>query len=113
MVASKNYKIASIPGDGIGSEVVEAALKVLNVLTETLQTFSLDFTHLPWGSAYYKKTGKYVDDDVLDVMRGFDAALFGAVGAPGSFVFVSCIFDARTDGISQMFQIISPFGAFY
>ena len=78
-----NYRIASIPGDGIGIEVVEAAIIVLKELTRTLGTFTLEFTHLPWGTAYYKKTGKYVDDNVLEVMRGFDAALFGAVGAPG------------------------------
>lgn len=88
MAKGKTYRIASIPGDGIGSEVVAAALQALQAVTEVSGTFSLDFTHLPWGSDYYKKTGKYVDDDVLDVMRGFDAALFGAVGAPGTSPFL-------------------------
>lgn len=84
MAKGRAYRIASIPGDGIGSEVVAAALQVLETVTQVCGTFTLDFTHLPWGSNYYKKTGRYVDENVLEVMRGFDAALFGAVGAPGT-----------------------------
>jgi isocitrate/isopropylmalate dehydrogenase len=78
----KSYRIASIPGDGIGIEVVEAAIVVLKQLSKTLKTFNIDFTHIPWGTAYYKKHGRYVDPDVLNILRGFDATLFGAVGAP-------------------------------
>lgn len=98
MKKSRTYKIASIPGDGIGPEVVDAALTVLKVLTKTLGTFDLDVVHIPWGSNYYKTTGKYVDSNVLEIMRGFDAALFGAVGAPGSFLsqVSSIIADTKT-----------------
>ncbi|KAH7409644.1 isocitrate/isopropylmalate dehydrogenase [Cadophora sp. MPI-SDFR-AT-0126] len=78
----KTYKIASIPGDGIGIEVVAAAIVVLKQLAQTLQTFNIEFTHIPWGTAYYKEHGRYVDSNVLDVLRGYDATLFGAVGAP-------------------------------
>lgn len=97
MKKSRTYKIASIPGDGIGPEVVDAALTVLKALTNSLGTFDLDVVHIPWGSDYYKKTGSYVDSNVLEVMRGFDAALFGAVGAPGRFPnqFSSNIVDTK------------------
>jgi len=78
----KSYRIASIPGDGIGIEVVEAAIVVLKQLSKTLKTFSIAFTHIPWGTAYYKEHGCYVDPDVLNILREFDATLFGAVGAP-------------------------------
>lgn len=78
----KTYKIASLPGDGIGIEVVAAAITVLRQLAQTLHTFNIEFTHIPWGTAYYKKHGRYADPNVLDVLRGFDATLFGAVGAP-------------------------------
>lgn len=86
---SHKYRIASIPGDGIGPEVVEAAIEVVNALAKTLKTFTIEWDHIPWGTAYYKKTGQYVDDDVLSRLRGYDASLFGAVGAPGTFFFPS------------------------
>ncbi|RFU24846.1 hypothetical protein B7463_g11492, partial [Scytalidium lignicola] len=79
---SHRYKIASIPADGIGPEVVNAAIEVVEKLAKTLRTFEVEFTHIPWGTAYYKKTGSYVDDNVLDILRSYDAALFGSVGAP-------------------------------
>jgi isocitrate/isopropylmalate dehydrogenase len=78
----KSYRIASIPGDGIGIEVVEATIVVLKQLSKTLKTFSIDFTHIPWGTTYYKEHGRYADPDVLNILRGFDATLFGSVGAP-------------------------------
>lgn len=81
--SSHNYRIASIPADGIGPEVVSAAIEVVEQLAKSLKTFEIEFTHIPWGTAYYKKTGKYVDDNVLDTLRGYDATLFGSVGAPG------------------------------
>jgi len=80
-----NYRIASIPADGIGPEVVSAAIEVVKKLSEVLGTFKIEFTHIPWGTAYYKEHGRYVDENVLDVLRGYDAALFGSVGAPGMF----------------------------
>ncbi|KAI9731828.1 MAG: hypothetical protein M1818_007693 [Claussenomyces sp. TS43310] len=79
---SPHYRIASIPADGIGPEVVSAAILAVKELSQTLGTFSIEFTHIPWGTAYYKEHGRYVDENVLDVLRGFDATLFGAVGAP-------------------------------
>ena len=81
-LSPKTYKIASLPGDGIGIEVVEATIVVLKQLAKTLKTFNIEFQHIPWGTAYYKEHGRYVDTNVLDVLRGFDATLFGAVGSP-------------------------------
>ncbi|KAJ5740540.1 tartrate dehydrogenase [Penicillium malachiteum] len=75
-------RIASIPGDGIGPEVVSATIQVLQQLSKTLGTFEIDFTHVPWGTDYYKKNGRYIPDDALTTLRQFDAVLFGAVGAP-------------------------------
>lgn len=84
----KSYKIASIPADGIGPEVIEAGITVLKKLTSTLQTFDLDFTNFDWSSETYKRTGKYMPDDGLETLKKFDAILFGAVGAPGEFHFL-------------------------
>jgi isocitrate/isopropylmalate dehydrogenase len=77
------YRIASIPADGIGPEVVSAAIEVVQKLSEVSKTFEIEFTHIPWGTAYYKEHGRYVDENVLDVLRSYDATLFGSVGAPG------------------------------
>lgn len=65
-------------------EVVNATIDVLKSMQETLKTFKLEFTELDWGTARYKTTGKYMPDDGLDILRKFDAGIFGAVGAPGT-----------------------------
>ncbi|KAK7531092.1 hypothetical protein IWX49DRAFT_357461 [Phyllosticta citricarpa] len=82
MSTAKTYKIASIPADGIGPEVVEAGIEVLQTLSETLQSFKFDFTNFDWSSERYKKTGQYIPEGGLDELRKHDAILFGAVGAP-------------------------------
>ncbi|KAA8645792.1 hypothetical protein EYZ11_006744 [Aspergillus tanneri] len=76
----KSYKIAAIPGDGIGPEVIAAGVQVLEALSKTFD-FTLDFTHYDWSSDTYKKTGYYIPDGGLDELRRHDAILFGAVGA--------------------------------
>lgn len=81
--ASKSYSIASIPADGIGPEVIDAAIVVLKTLAETLGTFDLTFTHFDWSSETYKRTGNYIPKGGLDELKKHDAILFGAVGAPG------------------------------
>ena len=77
------YKIASIPADGIGPEVIEAGITVLKKLVATLKTFDLHFDNFDWSSDRYKKTGSYLPDDALETLKKYDAILFGAVGAPG------------------------------
>lgn len=81
------YRIASIPGDGIGPEVIGAGITVLKKLAAVLGTFNLDFEMFPWSTDYFKQHGKYLPDDALDTLKKFDAILFGAVGAPGMYAF--------------------------
>ena len=78
----RTYKIAAMGGDGIGPEVVDAAVAALKVCAERDGGFALDFTDFDWGSDYYRKHGVMMPADGADQLRGFDAILFGAVGAP-------------------------------
>ena len=78
----KKYKIAVIPGDGIGTEVVNEGIKILKKVSELDGSFEFDFTHFPWGCEYYLKTGKMMDDDGLDRLKTYDAIYLGAVGYP-------------------------------
>jgi tartrate dehydrogenase/decarboxylase/D-malate dehydrogenase len=78
----REYRIAAIPGDGIGVEVIAAGLKVLEVLTGRDGGFRLKVEHFPWSSAYYQKHGHYIPEGGLDRLKQFDAIFFGAVGAP-------------------------------
>ena len=77
------YRIAVIPGDGIGPEVLAEGVKALDAAAELDGTFRFAFTYFPWGCEYYLKTGKMMPDDGLDTLRGFDAIYLGAVGYPG------------------------------
>ncbi|KAL2813114.1 hypothetical protein BJX63DRAFT_231299 [Aspergillus granulosus] len=79
---AKTYRIATIPADGIGPEVIDAGVEVLQALSDKLQSFKIDFTHLDWSSETFKKTGKYIPDGGLEELKKQDAILFGAVGAP-------------------------------
>ena len=77
----KTYRIASIPGDGIGMEVIPAGLEVLTKLASQ-EKFSLEVTSFDWSSARYKETGAYIPEGGLEKLKTFDAIFFGAVGAP-------------------------------
>jgi tartrate dehydrogenase/decarboxylase/D-malate dehydrogenase len=77
----KSYRIASIPGDGIGNEVIPAGLEVLDALASR-EKFSLESTLLDWSSMRYKETGAYIPAGGLERLKTFDAIFFGAVGAP-------------------------------
>jgi tartrate dehydrogenase/decarboxylase/D-malate dehydrogenase len=79
----REHKIAAVPGDGIGKEVIPAGLIVLQALQERCGDFSLVVEAFPWGSDYYSATGLMMPEDGLDLLRKFDAIFFGAVGAPG------------------------------
>ncbi|KAL9120754.1 MAG: hypothetical protein Q9187_002688 [Circinaria calcarea] len=81
--ARRIYKIASIPGDGIGPEVISAGMQVLHKLGAATRVFELHVDHIEWGSDYYKKHGRYIPDDGLESLKKFDAIFFGSVGAPG------------------------------
>jgi tartrate dehydrogenase/decarboxylase/D-malate dehydrogenase len=75
------YRIAAIPGDGIGQEVTPAAIEVLDAAAAQ-DGFGLEWQHYPWGSQHYFDHGRMMPEDGLDLLRPFDAILFGAVGDP-------------------------------
>jgi tartrate dehydrogenase/decarboxylase/D-malate dehydrogenase len=77
----KAYRIAAIPGDGIGHEVIPAGIEVLEALARK-EGFALAFDHFDWGSERYKRTGAYIPAGGLETLKSFDAIFFGAVGAP-------------------------------
>lgn len=87
----KPLNIAVYPGDGIGPEVIDQTLRVLDATATvesasqpaaTERSLSFRFEHLPWGVAYWERTGKLVPDDFLEILRPCDAILLGAVGWP-------------------------------
>ena len=84
-VASKEklYRIATIPGDGIGIEITEAAVQVLKKLADASGRFKFEFQEFNWSSNSYKEKGHYIPHDGIDQLKKFDAIYFGAVGWPG------------------------------
>jgi len=78
----RSYRIAAIPADGIGPEVIDSGLEVLEALARRDGGFELAVERFDWGSARYRRTGALMPEDGLDQLRGFDAIYFGAVGAP-------------------------------
>ncbi|MEW6080105.1 MAG: 3-isopropylmalate dehydrogenase [Thermodesulfobacteriota bacterium] len=78
---TKEYKIAVIPGDGTGPEVVDESLKVLNTVSNKCG-FKLGYTHYPLGGEHYKKTGEILNDDTIEKLKTADAILLGAIGHP-------------------------------
>lgn len=80
---SKNYKIAVIPGDGIGPEVMAECVKVLNVIAERDGNFSFEFTTFPWGCEYYLEHKEMMPENGIEILSKYDAILLGAVGYPG------------------------------
>lgn len=77
------YKIAVIPGDGIGPEVLQEGIKVLNKIAELDGSLKFEYTYFPWGCEYYSKHGVMMDEDGIERLKGFDAIFLGAVGFPG------------------------------
>ncbi|THF47788.1 tartrate dehydrogenase [Allorhizobium terrae] len=77
----KTYRIALIPGDGIGRDVTDAAWGVLQAVAAR-SGFGLAATEFPWSCAFYKETGRMMPEDGIETLRAFDAILLGAVGWP-------------------------------
>jgi tartrate dehydrogenase/decarboxylase/D-malate dehydrogenase len=75
------FEIAVIPGDGIGGEVIPAAIRVLEAAGERTHV-RLVWEQFPWGSEHYFSHGRMMPADALDRLRPFDAIFFGAVGDP-------------------------------
>ena len=76
------HRIAAIPGDGIGREVIAAGLEVLAALQAQAPHLELEIESFAWGSDYYRRHGRMMPEDGLERLRAFDAIYFGAVGAP-------------------------------
>ena len=76
-----SYRIAAIPGDGIGAEVIPAGIEVVRKLS-ALEGFSVQFTDFDWSSKRYLETGRYIPEGGLEKLKSFDAIFFGAVGSP-------------------------------
>ncbi|MBN8233821.1 tartrate dehydrogenase [Halobacillus kuroshimensis] len=89
-------KLAVMAGDGIGPEVMNEALKVLNTLSSLDSTLQLEMEELPWSSAYYMETGRMMPADALSYLQHFDAILFGAIG------------DARVPDEVTIWDLIMP-----
>ncbi len=75
-----NYKVAVIPGDGTGPEVINEAIKVLKSLED--DTLKFEFSNFDFGGDRYLKTGEVLPDSAVDELRKFDAILLGAIGHP-------------------------------
>ncbi|MHC9035004.1 tartrate dehydrogenase [Cobetia marina] len=76
-----SHRIAVIPGDGIGLEVIEAGKRVLEELAEDNTDVTFDFVDFDWSSERYLKTGQYIPDGGIEELKTFDAIYFGAVGS--------------------------------
>ncbi|MDA0261834.1 MAG: isocitrate/isopropylmalate family dehydrogenase, partial [Proteobacteria bacterium] len=77
-----SYRIAVVPGDGIGLEVVPEAIRVLDVAAGT-HDFDVTWQTFDWSCETYTKTGRMMPEDGIDQLREFDAIFLGAVGFPG------------------------------
>lgn len=78
----RSFRIAVIPGDGIGPEVTEVALEVLDVATQRIGQCRLETVFFPWGSDHYLQCGAMMPSDALKTLMGFDAIYLGAIGDP-------------------------------
>jgi tartrate dehydrogenase/decarboxylase/D-malate dehydrogenase len=83
-----SYRIAVIPGDGIGKEVVPEGMRVLEAAG---RRFGIDFSwdEFPWSCEHFKKTGRMMEEDGLSRIRSHDGIFLGAVGFPGVLDHVS------------------------
>jgi tartrate dehydrogenase/decarboxylase / D-malate dehydrogenase len=78
---TREYRIAVVPGDGIGHEIVPAGVRVLQAAADRFG-FGLSLTEFPYGAGHYKDTGVFMPPDAPETLKQFDAIYFGAVGLP-------------------------------
>jgi 3-isopropylmalate dehydrogenase len=77
----KSYKVAVVPGDGTGPEVIAEGLKVLKAASAKYG-FKLNLSHYDLGGERYKRTGEILSDETIEELRKFDAIYLGAIGHP-------------------------------
>ncbi|MCB9770464.1 MAG: tartrate dehydrogenase [Candidatus Omnitrophica bacterium] len=78
----KEFRIAVYPGDGIGVEVTEHTVRLLQALQECCGDFTLHLETFPWGGDYYIEHGRTAPEDYLEILKPFDAIFLGAIGDP-------------------------------
>ncbi len=79
---AKTYRIALIPGDGIGKEVIPAGVRVLESAAKAEGNFTFHFEPFDWGCEYYLRNKRMMPEDGLERLRPFDAIYLGAIGHP-------------------------------
>lgn len=78
----RSHRIAVIPGDGIGKEVISEGVKCLNALSEITENVQFEFEYFPWGSEYYLQHGWMMPENGLEILKNVNAIYLGAVGDP-------------------------------
>ena len=76
-----SYKVAVLPGDGVGPEIIREGLKVIRAALESV-SLEIEFTELEIGAARYRRTGAAFGQEDIEKVRKADAVYFGAVGLP-------------------------------
>jgi len=79
----RTHKIAVIPGDGIGADVIFEGRRVLDAAAQADGGFKLEYTEFPWSCRYYLEHGRMAPPDYLSTLADFEAIYLGAVGYPG------------------------------
>lgn len=119
------YRIALYPGDGIGPEVTDAAVTVLDALQQKAGSFHLDYERFDWGMPHFDRHGRVAPEDMLTTLGGFDAIFLGAVGWPArlpdhvtlaplirlrqAFDLYACVRPARTfAGVPRPLRSLEP-----
>ncbi|NJN54094.1 MAG: hypothetical protein HC804_04655 [Anaerolineae bacterium] len=84
-----SYKIAALPGDGIGKEIMPYAMDVMHSVAEKTRAFDLTFESYPWGCEYYLETGEVMPKDGTEILRPYHAIYFVAAGHPAVTDYLS------------------------
>ena len=85
----KRYRVAAVPGDGVGKEIMPLALNILQAVAEHVGTFELEIEVFPWGCEHYLETGEVMPPDGIQILGQFDAIYFVAAGHPAVTDYLS------------------------